>query len=67
MLSEDEKRALRQKQKLLYSSGQFPLRSTTSGRRPRKPMSPLKALALGVVVVLGVLVALVAILTTAGQ
>ena len=64
VLSEDEKRALRQKQKLLYSSGQFPLRGNAT-KRPRKRMTPLQAAAVGLVVVLGVVVALVAILTTA--
>lgn len=64
LLSEDEKRALRQKQKLLYSSGQFPLRGNTT-KRPRKRMGPLQVVLMGFVVVIGVAVALVAILTTA--
>lgn len=66
VLNEDEKRALRQKQKLLYSSGQFPLRGNTT-RRPRRRMSPLQVLGVGFVVVVGVIVALVAILTSAGK
>lgn len=68
-LSEDEKRSLRQKQGLLYSSGQFPLKGTHSGpsRRARRPMSPLKALVTGLAVGLLALVALVVLLTKAAS
>ncbi len=69
MLSEDEKRALRQKQRLLYSSGQFPLGGNHSGgsRRARRPLSPLKALLTGVVVVLVLLIGLVLLLTKSAR
>lgn len=70
LLSEDEKHALRQKQGLLYSSGQFPLVGGGKGggsRRPRKRMSPLKALVTGVVIVLITIVGLVALLTSSAR
>lgn len=64
LLTEDEKRALRQRQKLLYSSGQFPLRGNTT-KRPRKRMSPVQVVLVGLVLVVGAAIALIAILTTA--
>lgn len=65
LLNEEEKRALRQRQKLLYSSGQFPLRGDAS-RRPRRRMSPLQMVLVGFVLVVGAAIALIAILTSAG-
>lgn len=69
LLSDDEKRALRQKQRLLYSSGQFPLGGGGSGgsRRARRRMSPMKALLTGLTVGLLLLIGLVVLLTKAAN
>jgi hypothetical protein len=66
LLNQEEKRALRDKQKLLFSSGQFPLQAGDLARRRalRKRRSPLKILIAGVVAVLFVLIALVILLTS---
>lgn len=68
-LSEDEKRALRQKQGLLYSSGQFPLVGNQHGRsrRARRPMSPVKMLVTGAIVLLLTVVGLVMLLTKSAR
>ena len=65
MLNEEEKRALRDKQKLLFSSGQFPLQGGALARKRalRSRRSPLKTALAVVAGALLVLIALVVLLT----
>jgi len=68
-LSSEEKRALRDKQKLLFSSGQFPLSGGAAARKRalRKRRSPLKTVAIAVVSFLVVVIALVLLVTKAAR
>lgn len=68
-LSSEEKRALRHKQKLLFSSGQFPLTGGAAGRKRalKKRRSPLKALGLGFAAFLILVIALVVLVTKAAR
>jgi hypothetical protein len=68
-LSAEEKRALRDKQKLLFSSGQFPLTGGAAARKRalKKRRSPLKTLIIMVASFLLVVVALVILVTKAAR
>jgi hypothetical protein len=68
-LSSEEKSALRSKQKLLFSSGQFPLQGGAAARRRalKKRRSPLKTLIIGFIAFFFVVVALVILVTKAAR
>ena len=68
-MSSEEKSALRDKQKLLFSSGQFPLTGGAAARRRalKKRRSPLKTLLMGFAAFFFVVVALVILVTEAAR